>query len=156
MSLMGIGKRFHIGRYKPAEFRPTTTTALQCLTESRILFYKHNYLRTRPFKLGCTVCSTSVLQSWRIRRNGCSTSNLHLLANHKMVKELSQVIVLEVVCKVYTECKETSRNSSRNVPTIATEKLQVIHFDVCGPMQIETPRGNKYFISFIIDLTKKI
>ncbi|RDX67232.1 hypothetical protein CR513_53919, partial [Mucuna pruriens] len=82
---------------------------------------------------------------WHLRFCHINFKDLHLLANQKMVKGLPQVIVPEVVCKVYIRCKETSKKSSRIVPTIATNKLQ-----------IETPRGSRSFISFIDDLTKKI
>ncbi|RDX61556.1 hypothetical protein CR513_60206, partial [Mucuna pruriens] len=41
--------------------------------------------------------------------------DFHLLANHKMVKGLPQVVVSKAICKVYTGCKETSRSSSRTV-----------------------------------------
>ena len=36
------------------------------------------------------------------------------------------------------------------------EKLELVHFDVCGPMDVETLRGNKYFITFIDDATRKV
>ncbi|RDX93289.1 hypothetical protein CR513_24476, partial [Mucuna pruriens] len=83
---------------------------------------------------------------WHLKFCHLNFKDLHLLANHKMVKGLPQVLVLEA----------TSRNNNIIVPTTTTKKLQVIHSDVCGPMQIETPEGNWYFIYFIDDLTKKI
>ena len=36
----------------------------------------------------------------------------------------------------------------------ATEKLQLIHTDVCGPMKTTSLSGNKYFILFINDYTR--
>lgn len=34
-------------------------------------------------------------------------------------------------------------------------KLKVMYLDVCGPINVETLRGNKYFVTFIDDATKK-
>ena len=36
------------------------------------------------------------------------------------------------------------------------EKLELIHFDVCGPMDVETLRGNKCFVIFIDNATRKV
>ena len=38
--------------------------------------------------------------------------------------------------------------------TRATELLQIIHSDVCGPMKTPTPEGYKYFVSMIDDYSK--
>ncbi|RDX81141.1 hypothetical protein CR513_38214, partial [Mucuna pruriens] len=81
---------------------------------------------------------------WHLRYGHLNFKDLHLLTNHKMVKGLPQVVVPE----------ETRGSFSRYVPTEATQKLEVIHSDVCGPMQTETPGGSRYFIS-IDDLTRK-
>lgn len=35
-------------------------------------------------------------------------------------------------------------------------KLQVIFSDVCGPVQNKTPGGNKYFVTFIDEVTRKL
>ena len=36
------------------------------------------------------------------------------------------------------------------------EKLEFIYFDVCGPMDVETVGGNRYFVTSIDDVTKKV
>ena len=35
------------------------------------------------------------------------------------------------------------------------KKLELVYSDVCGPMDVETLEGNKYFVTFIDDATKK-
>lgn len=37
---------------------------------------------------------------------------------------------------------------------VSSEMLDLIHSDVCGPMQTETPSGRKYFVIFIDDYSK--
>ncbi|XP_014506332.1 uncharacterized protein LOC106766088 [Vigna radiata var. radiata] len=41
------------------------------------------------------------------------------------------------------------------LPKKSVEKLGVVYSDVCGPMQVETPGGNRYFLIFIDDWTRK-
>ena len=60
------------------------------------------------------------------------------------------------MCKECIEYKQARSNFDKYLPTKAIEKLGIIHSDVCGPMQVKTPGGNKYFISFIDDLTRKV
>ena len=36
------------------------------------------------------------------------------------------------------------------------KKLELVYSDVCGPMDVETLEGNKYFVTFIDDATKKV
>ena len=35
----------------------------------------------------------------------------------------------------------------------ATNLLEIIHTDVCGPMSVEAHRGNRYFLTFTDDLS---
>ena len=36
----------------------------------------------------------------------------------------------------------------------STRKLQLVHSDVCGPMQTESLGGHKYFVTFIDDYSR--
>ena len=36
----------------------------------------------------------------------------------------------------------------------ATEQLELVHGDLCGPMSLATPRGRRYFILLIDDATR--
>ena len=36
------------------------------------------------------------------------------------------------------------------------EKLELVDSNVCGPMDVETLGGNKYFVTFIDDATRKV
>jgi transposase len=31
--------------------------------------------------------------------------------------------------------------------------MEVVYYDVCGPMQVDSIRGNKYFVSFVGDFS---
>ena len=36
----------------------------------------------------------------------------------------------------------------------SSEKLQLVHSDVCGPMPTESLGGHRYFVTFIYDYTR--
>ena len=40
--------------------------------------------------------------------------------------------------------------------TIKTQKLKLIHSNICSPMPIQFPSGRRYFITFIDDATRKL
>ena len=40
------------------------------------------------------------------------------------------------------------------IPISTTRKLQIVHGDLCGPMESVSLGGNKYFVTFIDDLTR--
>jgi len=73
-----------------------------------------------------------------------------------MVKGLPEIRIPEEVCKECIQCKQARPRFKKFIPTKATEKLGVIYYDVCSPMQIETRSGNKYIVTFIDDLRRKM
>ena len=41
-------------------------------------------------------------------------------------------------------------------PKRASTTLQVIHFEICGPFEVASLGGNKYFITFVDEFTRMI
>lgn len=57
-------------------------------------------------------------------------------------------------CEGCTEGK-LSRKPHRSVGEIQSRwRLQLVHSDVCGPMQTESIGGSKYFVTFIDDFSQ--
>jgi len=48
------------------------------------------------------------------------------------------------------------KSFSKFIPQKAKERLDVVYYDICGPVQIETLSGSRYFISFVDDVTRKM
>ena len=42
------------------------------------------------------------------------------------------------------------KNSTRKL-----EKLELVYYDICGPMEVDSLGGNKYFVNFIDDASRK-
>ena len=47
------------------------------------------------------------------------------------------------------------RESFAKKSTRKKEKLDLVHSNVCGPIEVESLGGNKYFVTFIDDATRK-
>ena len=56
-------------------------------------------------------------------------------------------------CKSYHMCKMTKTPFSGTMER-ATDLLEIIHTDVCGPMNVEARGGYRYFLTFTDDLSR--
>jgi len=52
--------------------------------------------------------------------------------------------------------KATQENVQTVAPQRAKNHLGVIHSDVCGPFDVSSLGGNKYFLTFVDEFTRKI
>lgn len=142
----------------------TENSCLKVFDKEKRLIIKANLSQNRTFKIGvcvmkheCLATSVSKIERlWHKRFGHLNFKDLHLLTKKNIVQGLPQVNIPSEVCDKCLECKQTEGTFNRFVPTRAIEKLGIIHSYVCGPMQVETPSGNRYFISFIDDLTRKV
>jgi len=76
-----------------------------------------------------------------------------MLSEKRMVQRLPKIKLPSEMC--CTEKQARSSNKAR-VPFKATRKLEVIHFDVCGPFEVKSIGGNSYFVTFIDEFTRKL
>ena len=54
-----------------------------------------------------------------------------------------------------TSAEKQPRNAFQKfVPVKSLQILEVIYSEVCGPFQVESLGGNRYFVTFIDDLTR--
>ena len=93
---------------------------------------------------------------WHSRFGHLNFQHLSNLQTKNMVKGLPPIKIPEEVCRECIQCKQSRPKFKEFIPTKATEKLGVIYSDVCGRMQVETPSGNRYILTFIDDLTRKM
>ena len=58
------------------------------------------------------------------------------------------------VCECCIKAKMSRKSVPKKSESRASEILELIHTDVCGPMQTTTPSGNRYFMTMIDDHSK--
>ena len=67
---------------------------------------------------------------------------------------MPSIYACDEVCDVFQFEKQSRLPFPKNQAWRATQKLQLIHTDICGPMRTPSLSENKYFVLFIDDLTR--
>jgi transposase InsO family protein len=132
-------------------------------TEQRLLV-KAILSKNRIFKVELGVLMQQCLATavdkeewlWHFRYGHLNFGDLNRMQSKAIVKGLPHIHVPKDVCAECVESKMPRGAFNPNVPSRSKRKLQVIFSDVCGPIQHETPAGNKYFITFIDEFTRKL
>lgn len=105
----------------------------------------------------CFIAESSSYHLWHSRLGHLGGQNLKKLKDKGMVKGLeNENFKGDIKCEICLEGKMTK------LPTHAieggkgtTRKLQMVHTDVCGPIKPEGLNGEKYFVAFTDDFTRK-
>lgn len=67
---------------------------------------------------------------------------------------MPEITIEPDVCESCQQGKQAKLPFPHNQSSRASQKLQLIHTDVCGPMKVASFSGNKCFLLFIDDFTK--
>lgn len=91
----------------------------------------------------------------------------HRRFGHRYAEDVNKLQKEELVfglriedCGIREACKCCIKGKLPRSPipkestTRSTSVLELLHTDLCGPMQTETPSGKRYFITFIDDFSK--
>jgi len=97
------------------------------------------------------------MELWHLRLGHLGEDNLKKLVKNGMVKGIEGILEGSVKknCKGCFEGKQT-RSPFGVATRRATEKLQLIHSDLKGPINVPTYAGNRFFITFTDDYTRKV
>ena len=66
---------------------------------------------------------------------------------------------IDIPNEVYEECvqaKQHKNNFSKDAGSKSKAILEIIYSDVCGPIQVDSIGGNRYFVTFIDDFSRKL
>ena len=93
---------------------------------------------------------------WHKRYGHLSQNNLRSLQNNNLVKGMSFKIDegIKGPCDACLKGKQSRNSFPKEEATRATELLEIIHSDVCGPMKSKSLGGNAYFVTFIDDKSR--
>lgn len=84
---------------------------------------------------------------WHKRYGHAEYIHLQVLQENNMVKGLPKFTVTKEICEGCVRGKHHRESFPNKSETRAVEKLQLIHTDVCGPMQTESIKGSKYILT---------
>ncbi|KAI3768676.1 hypothetical protein L2E82_19506 [Cichorium intybus] len=92
---------------------------------------------------------------WHERLGHISKTSMKTLQHKEMVRDLPEFIIDTSVCKDCMVGKQTKEAIPRSSSWRAEEILELVHSDICGPINPISNTGKKYFLSFIDDYSRK-
>nr|KYP68042.1 Retrovirus-related Pol polyprotein from transposon TNT 1-94 [Cajanus cajan] len=128
------------------------------------LLLKSPLTKNRMFKVDIDIldheCFAAAINKeewlWHYRFGHLNFKDLHTLKSKSLVKGLPHINQPSEVCKECLECKQSRNSFKQHVSIKSKEKLEVVYSDVCDPIQTESLGGNRYFVSFIDDFSRKL
>jgi len=93
-------------------------------------------------------------QLWHNRLGHLSYDGLKTLSSKQMVNEIPSISISQEVCTHCLSGKQHRSAMSKKSTWRASEKLQLIHANLCG-IQPSSNNNKKYFRSFIDDFSRK-
>ena len=117
--------------------------------------YYINGKTSTPIQVNLTIAKTdNDTHLWHRRLGHVGFTNLQHMVENNSVKGLPDLV------NDPGFCEDCALNKLTRLPfptggNIAPNTLDIIHSDICGPMNTLTHSGNKYFITFIDDHSRK-
>ncbi|KAM1053550.1 hypothetical protein ACFX2I_000976 [Malus domestica] len=100
--------------------------------------------------------TTDQAQLWHHRYGHLSWHGLKVLQQKKMVKGLPQFAASQKVCEDCLVGRQQRDPFPKESMWRASEALQLVHADICGPINPISNSNKRYLITFIDDFSRKI
>ena len=92
---------------------------------------------------------------WHCRFGHLGYNGLRTLFDKKMVIGLPSVKIPKKICIECLTGKQHRNSMPKKSLWRASNKLQLVHADICGPIKPESNSNKRYILSFIDDFTRK-
>lgn len=127
-----------------------------CGTEIMIVSMKNKSFYVECSNLEMHAHSASLNESvlWHKRLGYLSYATLEIMSTMKLAESLPSIHIAGDVCDVCQYGKSKRLPFPANKAWRASNRLQLVHTDVCGPQKTQSLSGSRYFILFIDDFTR--
>ena len=108
-------------------------------------------MKTHSHENANTAENTSNMDLWHCRYGHLGADNLVKLSNCDMVDGLDRIAknAKKSICEGCEKGKQHRLPYPKSSSSCTTDVLEIIHTDICGPMNMDSIGGSKYFITFI-------
>jgi len=106
-----------------------------------------------PERLKMEKCEDAKI--WHYRYGHLSWKGLKILMKENMVRDLPELQEIETKYKDFLLGKQHREAIPKTAQWRASQKLELIHSDLCGPIKPSSNSGNKYFMTFTDDFSRK-
>ncbi|TPX52462.1 DNA-directed DNA polymerase [Powellomyces hirtus] len=101
--------------------------------------------------------TAATLETWHRRLGHLNCQSIQLMARKGLVQGMEAVGVLETApCLTFALGKATKLPLPKECSSRASEVLELVHSDVCGPMRTLIIGGARYFILFIDNKSRAV
>ena len=112
------------------------------------------YLCPHNTDYSISVPSTKIgVALWNHRLGNMSENGMHILHSRKLLQDLKQVSLEFCENCIYGKHKRVRFLRVGKQKKIET--LELVHTDVWGPSQVQSLSGSHYYVTFIVDATRK-
>ncbi|KAL4289903.1 hypothetical protein GQ457_14G000940 [Hibiscus cannabinus] len=91
---------------------------------------------------------------WHHRYGHLNFKSLSLLSNQNLVDGLPMIRRIDAVCESCVVGKQHRDPFSKSSNMRASKPVELIHADVCGPMQTLSLNNSRYFVVFVDDFSR--
>ena len=106
--------------------------------------------------VSCFKASTEDLAHlWHCRYGHLGHKGLQMMTNKKMVRGIPKLSQPSKICSDCLKGKQHRETFPNQSSWRASQKLELIHVEICGPIRPESHNKKRYFISFIDDYSRK-
>ena len=118
-----------------------------------------NRLFTIDIESGEVKCMKAAIKDnswlWHLRYGHLGFSGLKLLSTTNMVNGLPEINPPDQPCEACIKGKQHMQKFEVGKSRRARRQLEIVHTDIAGPYDIESLGGNRYYITFIDDFSRK-
>ncbi|GAU47720.1 hypothetical protein TSUD_285070 [Trifolium subterraneum] len=93
---------------------------------------------------------------WHYRMGHLNFKDLTLMQMKNYVTGLPAMNAPDEIFEECVHSKQPRGSFRKYVMSKTKSTLEIVYSDVCGPMQVDSIGGNKYFVSFVDDFSRKI
>lgn len=93
---------------------------------------------------------------WHARLGHVNFQALELMSRDEMAHGIPRLIQPSRKCEGCLMSKQSRSPFPSRARFEASEKLELIYADICGPISPVTPGGNRYFLLFVDDFSRKM
>ncbi|KAL4387339.1 hypothetical protein GQ457_09G012280 [Hibiscus cannabinus] len=118
-----------------------------------------NRLFTIDIEYGEVKCMKTAIKDdswlWHLRYGHLGFSGMKLLSKAKMVNGLPEINPPNQLCEACIKGKQHRQSFEVGKSWRARRPLEIVHTDIAGPFDIPSLGGNRYYLTFIDDYSRK-
>ncbi|WVY90422.1 hypothetical protein V8G54_035936 [Vigna mungo] len=93
---------------------------------------------------------------WHYRYGHLNFKSLNQLKTKDLVKGVPTITAPNKICEGCAVGKQPRKEFKKTLNKRAKQPLEVVYSDVCGSIDVQTLGGNKYFLLFVNEYTRKM